>query len=261
MKARRATALIAEDEPLLRRALVRMLAEAWPELEVVGQARNGREAIELFDQYTPALCFLDVQMPGVSGVEVARHIGRRAHVVFVTAFDQYAVQAFDQGAVDYLVKPVEPDRLRDTVVRLRERLLKAGPAADTEAMLEKMAALLDRSNAGTLLRWLRVSLGQEVHLVPVDEIDYLRSDEKYTRVAWRGDRGRDGRAMVRTPLKELLEQLDGGQFVRVHRSVIVNLEAISHVTRGANDTARIHLRNRSEVLPVSAPYLHLFRQM
>lgn len=261
MKARRATALIAEDEPLLRRALVRMLAEAWPELEVVGQARNGREAIELFDQYTPALCFLDVQMPGVSGVEVARHIGRRAHVVFVTAFDQYAVQAFDQGAVDYLVKPVEPDRLRDTVVRLRERLLKAGPAADTEAMLEKMAALLDRSNAGPLLRWLRVSLGQEVHLVPVDEIDYLRSDEKYTRVAWRGDRGRDGRAMVRTPLKELLEQLDGGQFVRVHRSVIVNLEAISHVTRGANDTARIHLRNRSEVLPVSAPYLHLFRQM
>lgn len=261
MMARQPTALIAEDEPLLRRALLRMLAEAWPELEVIAQARNGREAIELFDRHQPALCFLDVQMPGLSGVEVARHIGRRARIVFVTAFDQYAVQAFDQGAVDYLVKPVETARLRETVARLRERMQEAGPAAVTDAMLEKMAAWLDRAHGAPTLRWLRVSLGEKVHLVSVDEIDYLRSESKYTRVAWRGDRGRDGRAMVRTPLKELLEQLDAGRFVQVHRSVVVNLEAVSHVTRGANETARIHLRDRTEVLPVSAPYLHLFRQM
>src|SRR5688572_25997875 len=139
----RATALIADDEPLLREALVRLLASAWPELEVVAQARNGREAIERFEDHRPDICFLDVQMPGKTGVEAAQHIGRRAHLVFVTAFDQYAVQAFAQGALDYLVKPVEPARLAETVARLQERLRAATPALDPGALLQQLAKLLN----------------------------------------------------------------------------------------------------------------------
>ena len=143
----RATALIADDEPLLREALVRLLASAWPELEIVAQARNGREAIDLFEAHRPNVCFLDVQMPGKTGVEAAQHIGRRAHLVFVTAFDQYAVQAFAQGALDYLVKPIEPARLAETVLRLQERLRAAQPALDTEALLQQLAQALNPDSA------------------------------------------------------------------------------------------------------------------
>lgn len=262
MTARRPTALIADDEPLLRKALARMLAQAWPELEVVAQARNGREAVELFEAQKPDICFLDVHMPGMSGVEAARLIGRRAHLVFVTAYDQYAVQAFDEGALDYLVKPLEPARLADTVSRLQERLRAAQPVPNTEALLEQLMARLDKDAAAPApLRWIHASVGQALRLIPVDEIDFLRSDEKYTLIAWRGDAGRPGEALIRTPLKELLQQLDAEHFVQVHRSVVVNLRAISHVTRSQNETAQIHLKRREEVLPVSRSYLHLFRQM
>ena len=261
MTANRPTALIADDEPLLRRALARQLDEAWPELEVVAQTRNGRETVERFEALRPDICFLDVHMPGLSGVEAARFIGRRAHLVFVTAYDQYAVQAFAQGALDYLVKPVEPARLADTIARLRERLRAAQPAPDTEALLERLAAQLQKKTAPDTLRWIRASVGQALRLIGVDEIDYLRSDEKYTRIAWRGDGGKPGEALIRTPLKELAAQLDPVQFVQVHRAVVVNLRAIAHVTRGANETAHIHLKGREEVLPVSRSYLHHFRQM
>src|SRR6185436_19468012 len=154
----RPTALVADDEPLLREALVRMLASAWPALEIVAQARNGREAIEMFEQHQPDICFLDVQMPGKTGVEAAQHIGRRAHLVFVTAFDQYAVQAFAQGALDYLVKPVEPARLAETVSRLQERLRAATPALDTEALLQQLAQALNPDAASRTLRWVRASV-------------------------------------------------------------------------------------------------------
>lgn len=261
MNAQRPTALIADDEPLLRRALARQLAQAWPELEVVAQTRNGRETVERFEALGPDICFLDVHMPGLSGVEAARFIGRRAHLVFVTAYDQYAVQAFAQGALDYLVKPVEAERLADTIARLRERLRAAQPAPDTEALLERLAAQLQKKSAPDTLRWIRASVGQALRLIGVDEIDFLRSDEKYTRIAWRGDGGKPGEALIRTPLKELAAQLDPAQFVQVHRAVVVNLRAISHVTRGANETAHIHLKGRDEVLPVSRSYLHQFRQM
>ncbi|MGZ5034272.1 MAG: LytR/AlgR family response regulator transcription factor [Usitatibacter sp.] len=261
MTGRRPTALIADDEPLLRKALTRLLAVAWPELDVVAQARNGREAVELFEAQKPDICFLDVHMPGMSGVEAARLIGRRAHLVFVTAFDQYAVQAFDEGALDYLVKPVEPARLADTIERLKVRLRAAQPLPHTEALLEQLVARLDKEAAAAPLRWIHASVGQALRLIPVDEIDFLRSDEKYTLIAWRGDGGRPGEALIRKPLKELVEQLDGEHFVQVHRSVVVNLRAISHVTRTVNETAQIHLKGRDEVLPVSRSYLHLFRQM
>jgi len=261
MTGRRPTALIADDEPLLRKSLTRMLAQAWPELEVVVQARNGREAVEQFEGEQPDICFLDVHMPGMSGVEAARLIGRRAHLVFVTAWDKYAVQAFEQGALDYLVKPVEPARLADTVARLQERLRAAQPSPETEALLEQLAVRLLKKTGPVPLRWIRASIGQTLRMISTDEIDFLRSDEKYTLIAWHGDQGKPGEALIRTPLKELVAQLDGAQFVQVHRSVVVNLRAISHVTRGPNETAQIHLKDRADVLPVSRSHLHRFRQM
>jgi DNA-binding LytR/AlgR family response regulator len=257
----RPTALIADDEPLLRAALRRQLAATWPELEIVAEARNGREAVRLFEERRPDICFLDVHMPGLSGVDAATQIGRRAHLVFVTAFDHYAVQAFAQGALDYLLKPVEPARLAETVSRLQERLRASRPAIHTEELLERLTAQLAQlrdGGRGEPLRWIRAQAGKTVRLIAVDDVDYLRSDAKYTLVAWRDD-GKAARALVRTPLKELLAQLDERQFAQVHRSVVVNLRAIRHVRRHDNETAEIHLEGRDEVLPVSRNYLHLFR--
>lgn len=258
------TALIADDEPLLREALLLQLAQAWPELEIVAQSRNGRETIKLFEARQPDICFLDVHMPGLSGIEAAHHIGRRAHLVFVTAYDKYAVQAFAQGVLDYLVKPVEQARLAETVARLKERLQSAQPALNTEALLQQLAVQLAQLQSGAApapLRWIHAQVGQNLRLIPVDDIDYLRSDTKYTLVAWRGDAGQPGEALIRMALKELVAQLDPDQFAQVHRSVVVNLRAISHITRGDNETADIHLKGRKEVLPVSRSYLNLFRQM
>ena len=258
------TAMIADDEPLLRESLTRLLAQTWPELEVVAQARNGRAAVESFEAQRPDICFLDVHMPGLSGIEAARFIGRRAHVVFVTAYDQYAVQAFDQGALDYLVKPVELARLMDTVARLKERLRATPDIPDTGALLDQLAARILKNAAPASspgLRWLRVSVGQALRLVSADEIDFLRSEDKYTLVAWHDPTGQVAEGLVRTPLKELINQLDPEQFVQVHRSVVVNLRAIKQVLRGHNETANIHLKNRGEVLPVSRTFLHHFRMM
>jgi DNA-binding LytR/AlgR family response regulator len=256
------TALIADDEPLLRDELARLLADAWPDLRVVARARNGRDAIERFDALEPDVCFLDVQMPGITGVEVARHIGKRAHVVFVTAYDHYAVQAFAHGVLDYLVKPVEPARLAATVERLKERLERAAPpTTDLDAKLRELAAQLQRVGTPEALRFIRASVGQTVRMIPIDAVDFLRSDEKYTLVAWRDDADEAREAVVRLPLKELAAQLDRGQFAQVHRSVVVNLRRVSHVTRGPNETAEVHLKGRADVLPVSRTYLHLFKQM
>lgn len=257
----RPTALIADDEPLLRASLAAMLARAWPELEVVAEARNGREAVRLFEERRPDVCFLDIHMPGLSGVEAAHRIGRRAHVVFVTAHDRYAVQAFTEGALDYLVKPVDAARLEDTVARLRERLDAARPALNTEALIEALAARLERGAGGEPLRWIRAQVGAGVRLIPADAVDYLRSDAKYTLVAYRADDGRPAEALVRTPLKELLARLDPRQFAQVHRAVVVNLRAVDHVSRAGGDSGEIHLKHRPEVLPVSRAHLHLFRQM
>jgi DNA-binding LytR/AlgR family response regulator len=261
MSLEQPTALIAEDEPLLRESLERLLAAAWPELRIVARARNGRETVDLFERHRPAICFLDVHMPGLSGVEAARHIGRRAHLVFVTAFDQYAVQAFAQGVLDYLVKPVDPARLADTVARLKERLRSMQPALDTDGMLEQLAAALERRAGAATLRWIRASVGQSISLISVPDIDFLRAEEKYTTVAWRDESGAAREGVIRTPLKELIAQLDATQFAQVHRSVVVHLSSIARVVRAQNETAEIHLKGRPEVLPVSRSFLHLFRQM
>jgi DNA-binding LytR/AlgR family response regulator len=258
------TALIADDEPLLRDALRRQLTIVWPELEIVAEARNGREAVRVFGERYPDICFLDVHMPGLSGVDAANHIGRRAHLVFVTAYDHYAVQAFAQGVLDYLLKPVEQARLAETVSRLKERLQSSRPAINTEQLLqqlsEQLAQLQSRGGKSETLRWIRAQAGNTVRLIAIDDVDYLRSDAKYTIVAWR-DGGKPVDAVVRTPLKELLEQLDTEHFAQVHRSVVVNLRAISHIKRHDNETAEIHVKGRADVLPVSRNYLHLFRQM
>jgi DNA-binding LytR/AlgR family response regulator len=256
------TALIADDEPLLRGALRRQLANVWPELEVVAEARNGKEAVRLFDERQPDVCFLDVHMPGLSGVDAANHIGHRAHVVFVTAYDHYAVRAFEQGALDYLLKPVDDERLAETVRRLKDRLQSSRPAVNTEQLLQQLSAQLAKLQGGKPepLQWIRAQAGKTVRLIATTDVDYLRSDAKYTLVAWR-DAGKPATAVVRMPLKELLEQLDAEQFAQVHRSVVVNLRSIRHIKRHDNETAEIYLRDRDEVLPVSRNYLHLFRQM
>ena len=192
-----ATALVADDEPLLRDALRRQLATVWPELEIVAEARNGREAVRLFDQRQPDICFLDVHMPGLSGVDAANHIGRRAHLVFVTAYDHYAVQAFAQGALDYLLKPVEQARLAETVSRLKERLHSSRPAINTEQLLQQLSAqlsTLQRGGKREPLRWIRAQAGKTVRLIAIDDVDYLRSDAKYTarRLARRRETRRGG---------------------------------------------------------------------
>jgi DNA-binding LytR/AlgR family response regulator len=254
------TALIADDEPLLRERLRALLQRCWPELEVVAEARNGREAVELFDQWAPQVVFLDVHMPGLSGIEAARSVARRAQVVFVTAFEQYAVQAFEQGAIDYLVKPFDEERLADTVQRLRQRLAQPEPAVSPvlEAVLDGLSAELKRRGGvpSTYLQWIKASVGQSVRLIPVEQIAYLRADEKYTLVVWEG-----GEALIRKTIRELADELDPSRFVQTHRSVIVNLHQVVQVTRGVNETAEVQLKGRRELLPVSRSYLHLFRQM
>jgi DNA-binding LytR/AlgR family response regulator len=252
------TALIADDEPLLRTHLRMQLAQLWPELQVVAEARNGREAVELFDVHAPTIVFLDVHMPGQSGIAAARLMARRAHIVFVTAYEQYAVQAFEQGAIDYLVKPLDAARLADTVQRLQERIAQraAPPAGFDEALARIAEALRQRAEPRRWLQWIKASVGTNVRLIPVEQVAFLRSDEKYTLVAWDG-----GDALIRKTIRELADELDPERFAQVHRSVIVNLHRVRQVVRSLNETAELHLAGRSEVLPVSRSFVHLFRQM
>jgi DNA-binding LytR/AlgR family response regulator len=251
--------LVADDEPLLREALVALLGQLWPDAMLVGNARNGREALELFEREAPTVCFLDVQMPGLSGIDVARQIGTRAHLVFVTAYDRYAVDAFAAGVLDYLVKPVARERLAETIARLRERIATRQAALANESLLAQLAARLTPP-ATTRLRWIRSSVGATTRLIAVDDIDYLRSDEKYTQIGWRGDDGKPTEALVRTALKELLTQIDPEAFVQVHRAAAVRLAAIDRLVRHDNDTATIHLKNGHRTLPVSRNFLAQFWQ-
>lgn len=253
------TALIADDEPLLRERLANQLRELWPELQVVANARNGREAVELFDETQPQIAFLDVHMPGMNGIEVARCVGRRAQIVFVTAYDRYAVDAFEQGALDYLIKPIEPQRLADTVGRLRERLRAAtgGDTPDLQAVLDRMAAQLrERLAPRAWLQWIKASAGGTVRLIPVHQVVFLKSDSKYTLVVWDG-----GEALIRKTIRELADELDPARFAQVHRSAIVCLERVSHFKHGPGDAGELHLKGRSERVPVSRSYLHLFQTM
>jgi DNA-binding LytR/AlgR family response regulator len=246
-------AVIADDEPLLRAQLRTRLARLWPELTIVHEMENGRDVEGVVARHAPDLFFLDIHMPGVNGLEAARVIGRRAHVVFVTAFDEHAVQAFEQGAVDYVVKPFNEERLAVTVERLRERL-DAAPAG-IEALLERLAGR-GASRPAEHLRWIKASVGQSVRLIPVEEVLFFQSDEKYTRVVTA-----DAEALIRKPIKELLAELDPEKFWQVHRATIVNVDAVAAVRRGLKDQAEITLKGRPGTLVVSRHFVHLFKQM
>ncbi len=254
------TALIADDEPLLRERLVSLLARIWPELQIVATARNGREAVELFDEHSPDIAFLDVHMPGMNGIEAARCIAQRAEVVFVTAHEQYAVEAFRQGALDYIVKPFDLERLIETVHRLRRRLEAVetvAPAGLSAGVLDQLAAQL-RSQMSTTpyLQWIKASVGSTVRLIPVEQVRYLRSDTKYTLVVWEG-----GEALIRKTIRELADALDPTRFVQIHRSAIVNLLHVQQFVHGPHDGGEVQMKGRPECLPVSRSFVHLFRQM
>lgn len=244
------TALIAEDEPLLRAQLKSRLAEAWPELAVVAEAANGGEAMELASRYEPDIAFLDIRMPVRSGLDVARALGRRCHVVFVTAYDEYAVAAFDAGAVDYLLKPPTRERIDKVVARLKARLGRA--PVDLDALL---ARLTERgTEAG--LRWIRASLGASMKLIAIADVVYFQAEDKYTKVVTA-----DGDALIRKPIKELYAELDPEAFWQVHRSTIVNLAAIARVDRDWRGEPVIVLRDRPETLAVSRTFAHRFKAM
>ena len=255
-------AVIADDERLMRDQLRARLAEVWPELQIVAEARNGREAVEAVTEHRPDLAFLDIRMPGMTGVEAAREIGDSCHVVFITAYSEYAVEAFEQGAVDYVLKPADSERLALTVARLKKRL--GAKPADLGALLEKLASKLDlpagapppAARKDPYLQWIQASMGQQIRMIPVQEVLFFTSDEKYTRV-----QTETYEALIRKPIKELVEELDPEQFWQIHRSTIVNVQAIAGITRDLRGRQLVQLKNYPQKLEVSRNYTHLFKQM
>ena len=276
-------ALIADDERLLREQLRTRLADVWPELEICGQARDGLEAVRMADELRPDIVFLDIRMPGQTGIEAASEIvsldSWRGELVFVTAYDEYAVSAFERGAIDYLLKPVEVDRLRTTRARIESRRAgrsraatsaagdgtPQGPGASQSAATDAatdamMKTLLDvqRQLSGAAqtpkLRWLQASAGQSTRMIAVEDILFFRSDEKYTRV-----QTKDQESLIRVPIKDLLPQLDDSVFWQIHRSTIVNLGAIASVQRDDTGRQRVLLKQHPEQLEVSRSFAHLFR--
>lgn len=252
------TAVIAEDEPLLLAQLKSKLAKAWPELEIVAAAGDGEVALEAIAEHHPTLAFLDIQMPELTGIDVARRIARNAelscHVIFVTAYDQYALEAFDAGAIDYLLKPYSDERLSATVTRLQQRLGERNPSQDLHALVASLAGKLGASNER--LRFIKASVGDKLRLIPVEDILFFQADEKYTLVATP-----ESDALIRTPIRDLIDALDPEKFWQIHRSAVVNATAISSVTRDERGQATVHIRNRKESLVVSRPYSYLFKQM
>ncbi len=243
--------LIADDEEAPREQLRSALQQAWPDADVVAVAHNGADAWDAFLEYEPEVCLLDIRMPGLSGIDVARRIGSQAQVVFVTAFDDHALAAFDAGAVDYLLKPVDPERLKQTVQRLAARKPGTAAGADMTALLQQLAGSIKKPAP---LQVLQAAVGREVRLIRADEVVYFESDSRYTRVVHAG-----GDALIRTPLKELLAQLDEGLFWQVHRSVIVNQRHIQSAVRVDEGQMHLTLRGRSETLPVSRHFQALFK--
>ena len=245
----RPRAIIAEDEPLLREELAELLGSLWPELQVVAQAGDGIAALHMLQADTPDILFLDIQMPGLTGLEVARQASGRCHVVFVTAYDQHAVAAFEHGAADFVLKPVSAARLAITVARLKERI--GHPAPSMDGLLRELAA-----PTRSYLRWINASHGQTVRVITVEDVFYFQADNKYTRVVTA-----DAESLIRKPIKDLSEELDPSDFWQIHRSTIVNVNAIAGVVRDLRGHAQVRLKKRSEMLVVSEAYAHRFRQM
>jgi DNA-binding LytR/AlgR family response regulator len=253
--------VIADDERLMREQLRARLGEVWPELEIVAEARNGAEAVALVAEHRPELVFLDIRMPGLTGVEAARQIAQMdvgddewlPEIVFITAYDQYAVEAFEQGVADYVLKPAERERLAVTVERIKKRLAhrQAG-----QQLLHDLAAKLDPSGAPPYLQWIQASVGQAIQMIPVDEVLFFISDEKYTRVQTASIE-----ALIRKPIKELVDELDPRKFWQIHRSTLVNASAIASVTRDFRGRQIVAVKGHPEKLEVSRSYVGLFKGM
>jgi DNA-binding LytR/AlgR family response regulator len=258
------TAIIADDERLMRDQLRMRLGQVWPELDIIGEAKNGDEAIELVDQLKPDFTFLDIRMPGKTGMEAAAVIGNKSNIVFVTAYDAYAVEAFERGAIDYVLKPPEPERLQVTVDRLKGRLGKqvatgAVAGADINASVTAMLAQLTEKIAAPKpahLQWIQASIGQDLRMIPVEEILFFRSDEKYTCV-----QTEKYEALIRKPVRDLADELDPALFWQIHRATLVNVNAIEGVTRDIRGRHLVMIKGRSDKLEVSRSFLHLFKQM
>ena len=266
--------VLADDERLMREQLRARLAEVWPELQIVAEARNGAEAVAQVQEHRPDVVFLDIRMPQMSGVEAARHIAqlpgivssndeeeRLPEVVFITAYDQYAVEAFEQGAVDYLLKPAQPERLALTVQRLRQRLASRGSsqeifAAPLQQVLHRLSSRLNPSNRSAPLTTLQAQVGHAIQMIGVDEVLFFISDEKYTRV-----QTASREAFIRKPIKELVDQLDPDQFWQIHRSTLVHVQAIERVERDFRGRQVVHIKGHPQKLEVSRSYAGLFKGM
>ena len=253
------TCIVAEDEALLREALVKQLRDAWPQLRIVAECEDGASALDALAEHRPDIAFLDIRMPGLTGLDVAAaaaQVSPHTQIVFVTAYDQYAIDAFERGAIDYLLKPISTERLAATVQRLQARSGNNGAAA-LAAMLERLGPTLPRAeSAPPALTWLTASAGRETRLILVDEVAYFRADNKYTTVVTA-----EGEALLRTPIRDLLGMLDGNTFKQIHRSTIVNLKAVAGIVRDDSGRGTVRLKSRPETLTVSAPFMALFRHM
>ncbi len=250
------TAVVVDDERLMRDQIVARLKEAWPELSIVGEAGNGREAIAIVRSLEPDIVFLDINMPGMDGIQTAQALAGRVHVVFVTAHDQYAISAFEQGAIDYLLKPAEPERVALTCQRLRARLKQA-----PEPMNDLLAQLSQQLGAGGLkprqyMRWVQASVGANIRMIPTSDILFFRAEDKYTRVQTQGFE-----ALIRKPIKELIDELDPDEFWQIHRATVVRVDAVEQVSRNLRGQQIVHVKGRQERLEVSRSFNHLFKQM
>jgi DNA-binding LytR/AlgR family response regulator len=257
MHARAApTAVVADDERLMREQIVASLKQAWPELLIVGEAGNGNEAVAMVQSLEPDIVFLDISMPGMNGIQAAQALAGRAHVVFVTAHDQYAISAFEHGAVDYLLKPAEAERVALTCQRLRERLQQA-----PDPMNDLLAQLSQRLGTGGLkpreyMRWVQASVGANIRMIPTSEILFFRAEDKYTRV-----QTERFEALIRKPIKELIDELDPDEFWQIHRAIVVRVDAIEQVSRDFRGHQVVHVRGSGEKLEVSRTFNHRFKQM
>jgi DNA-binding LytR/AlgR family response regulator len=235
-----------------------MLAETWPQLEICGEAVNGKEALKMVDAFTPDIVFLDIKMPGLSGLDVAKNIASICRIVFITAYDQYAVEAFEREAVDYLVKPVTKERLLQTINRLKKQLQSSPepPADIAQIITQVLANMQENKNADQYLQWIKTQHKESVRLIPVEEVDYFQAGDKYTLVITA-----QGEALIKKSIKELSRELDPQKFWQIHRGTIVNVSRIENVGRSFTGRGILKLKNRSDALTVSRQYLHLFKQM
>ena len=265
--------VIADDERLMRDQLKVRLSEVWPELQIVGEAKNGHEAVDLVAQHRPDVVFLDIRMPGLSGVDAARRIAQLPapeddddewslpEIVFITAYDQYAIEAFEQGVADYVLKPAERERLGVTVSRIRQRLALRGtddepPAPHLQQLLHKLSAKLNPGGTPPALKWIQATVGQAIQMIPIEDVLFFISDEKYTRV-----QTATIEALIRKPIKELVDEIDPDLFWQIHRSTLVNTHCIAGVTRDLRGRQIVSIKGSNEKLEVSRSYTHLFKGM